>query len=80
MFVEAQYYFARMYAHGGGVKVDKRKASYWYTKAAEQGLGYAQYDLALMYDNGDGIEVDKEKALYWYKKAADQGVTEARLD
>ncbi|MCX8627217.1 sel1 repeat family protein, partial [Gilliamella sp. B3976] len=43
-----------MYADGEGVKVDKEKALYWYTKAAEQGVGDAQFNLGLMYDDGDG--------------------------
>ena len=70
---EAQFNLALMYEKGDGIKQDKQKALYWYTKAAEQGLFVAQNNLGFMYNEGEGIEQDKQKAIYWLTKAAEQG-------
>ena len=70
-----------MYDEGNGIKQDKQKAFYWYTKAAEQGYLYAQYNLANMYyEKGNGTKQDKQKAFYWYTKAAEQGYAEAQYN
>jgi FOG: TPR repeat, SEL1 subfamily len=57
----AQHNLAVMYYQGKGIKQDKQKAFYWYTKAAEQGEPKAQYNLATMYHQGDGIKQDIQK-------------------
>ena len=62
-----------------GVKYDEsvpkdcEKAAYWFTKAAEQGDGYAQMRLGYSYANGEGVPKDFEKANYWFTKAVEQG-------
>ena len=62
-----------MYNQGDGIKQDKQKAVYWYTKAAEQGYSSAQYNLALMYKYGDGIKQNKSLAKNYLKQSCSQG-------
>ncbi|MCX8627214.1 sel1 repeat family protein, partial [Gilliamella sp. B3976] len=50
----AQYNLGLMYDEGDGVDVNKEKAIYWYTKAAEQGGREAQNNLGALYQQGDG--------------------------
>jgi len=65
---EAQYWLGRCYYNGNGVKEDKEKAVFWWTKAAEQGNCEAIFELILCYSHGDGVHKDTEKADYWDKK------------
>ncbi|WP_267336418.1 tetratricopeptide repeat protein [Gilliamella sp. B2923] len=51
------------------MEVDKEKALYLYTQAAQEGNIYAQLELAYRYDQGEGVEVNKEKARHWYSIA-----------
>jgi TPR repeat protein len=53
--------------------LDRRKAMYWWRKAAEQGHAIAQCLLANGYESGDGVPLDMEQALYWYRRCAQQG-------
>lgn len=73
-FVGAQYYLAIMYAEGDGVNVDKRKALYWYIKAAEQGYSEAQYNLGLIYLQGDGVKKDIAIAKKYFTQACSLGI------
>ena len=76
---DAQFAFGREYYTGDG-KIHKnlKKAMYWYTKAAEQGLAEAQFNLAAMYNFGEGIQKDMEKSVHWLTKAAEQGLAKAQ--
>jgi len=66
-----------MYDKGDGIKQDKQKAVYWYTKAAKQGLSEAQYNLAVMYDKGDGVKQNRSLAHKYYQQACDGDYQEA---
>ncbi|MCX8596551.1 sel1 repeat family protein [Gilliamella sp. B3486] len=51
-----------MYDEGEGVKVDKKKALYWYTKAADNGDTQAMHNLGVMYYKSDRIEKNSDLA------------------
>ncbi len=55
------------------------KATYWWLKAAQQGVVAAQYNLAMCYDNGQGVTRDYYEANKWYRKAAENGYSEAQV-
>jgi TPR repeat protein len=76
----AQYYLARMYAHGCGVEKDESQAVSWYRQAAEQGNACAQNNLGWMYQEGCGVEKDDSQAVSWYRKAAEQGYALAQYN
>ena len=67
---EAQRNLACTYAVGEAVPYDPVKATYWYTKAAENDYGEAQNDIACMWLDGEAGYVDLDKAIFWYKKCA----------
>ena len=67
-----------MYTNGYGVKVDDKKAVYWYNKAAQQGHPRAQYNLGVMYLLGKGIYKSFEEAKPWLQLAYENGVDEAK--
>jgi len=58
---------------------DKKKAVYWYRKAALQDYDKAQLDLGMMYEDGEGVLKDNNKAYEWFLKAANQGNSTAML-
>ena len=66
-----------MYSEGQGVPQDAKKAVYWYTLSAEQGVPVAQLNLGLLYLHGEGIEPNFELAYMWGNLAAANG---AELD
>ena len=76
----AQNNLALCFYRGDGVKADRQKAVYWFTKAAEQGKATAQYNLALCFYNGEGVAKDYQKAVYWCTKAAEQGEATAQYN
>lgn len=55
-----------------------KDASYWWTRAAEQGHVLAQYNLGLMYERGVGVEMDAKQAFHWFKEAAKGGDSAAQ--
>ena len=70
---EAQDCLASRYYRGKGVPVDKKKALFWFRKAAEQGLVGTQCFLGYLYYEGHEIAQDREQAFFWFSKAAEQG-------
>lgn len=76
---EAQFYLYLIYANGEGIVKDEQKATYWLTKAAEQGHAKAQTSLGLHYafKFQSGLKnhrnYDAEQAEFWFRKAAYQG-------
>ena len=71
---DAQYNLGLMYYNGQGVKMDYKKAFYWFKKSAEQGNAQAQILLGEIYQTGyGGTPQDEKKALYWFKKSAENG-------
>jgi|CXWL01.1.fsa_nt_gi TPR repeat protein len=69
----AQHNLGVMYEEGLGVKIDLKKALFWYRKAGENGYANSQINLGIMYANGTGIKKNDVTAVYWYRKAAEQG-------
>ena len=61
-----------MYYYGNLVKkADKKKAYFWFLKAAENGHPKAQHNIAYMYYIGENPVVkDEKKAIFWWKKSA----------
>jgi TPR repeat protein len=66
----AQRNLACTYAVGEAVSYNPEKATYWYTRAAEQGHSEAQNDIAGMWLDGEAGKVDIEKAIFWYEQCA----------
>ena len=59
-------------------KKNYKKAVYWLTKSAQQGILEAQYNLGVMYEKGDGVPQNYKQAVYWYTKSAQQGFPQAQ--
>lgn len=74
-----QHNLATMYQIGEGVEKNQEKASYWFLKAAMQGLPQSQAKVGVRYWQGTGVPMDREKAVYWMKKAAEQGEVTAEV-
>ncbi|WP_108812263.1 tetratricopeptide repeat protein [Sphingorhabdus sp. Alg231-15] len=70
---EAQSLLGEAYEFGEGVKLDYRKALFWYKKSADQGHDRAQANIGAMYQRGDGVEADLDVARQWSELAATQG-------
>ena len=69
---EDQLNLGAFYEYGIDVPKDEKKAFYWYTKAANQGLAEAQYSLGLITFLRGGKN-DAKQAFKWFGKAAEQG-------
>jgi TPR repeat protein len=48
------------------------EATFWWRKAAEQGIADAQWWLGIAYYYGKGVPQDHVMADFWYRKAAEQ--------
>jgi len=70
--VGGQFNLGHCFYIGGGVKLDKKKALRYYSKAAEQGYAEAQCSCGVMYYNGDGVERDAEEAKKFWALASAQ--------
>jgi uncharacterized protein len=66
----AQSYVGLFIHSGYGVKVDYKKAFYWFEKAAKQGLPLGNLGLAVMYLKGQHIEQNTTTAISLLKKAS----------
>ena len=79
--VEAQYHLGMCYRVGETTicPSDSEKATFWFTKAAEQGYSTAQIIIGECCERGTSLPKDLEKANYWYAKAAEQGNSEGQL-
>ena len=55
-----------MYDLGEGVAIDKKDATKWFEKAAEQGDIPAQFHMGLMYVHGEGFTRHYEEAFKWF--------------
>jgi TPR repeat protein len=62
-----------MYLHGKGTKHDKKKAFFWFKKAAMNGSITSAYDVGLCLERGEGVQRDRRAALRWYRRAASGG-------
>ena len=70
---KSQWYLGVMYETGTEVSKDYKKATKWFSLAANQGFAPAQFNLALNYDLGHGVLQDYVKAHKWLSLAATQG-------
>lgn len=73
--INAQNRSGYSYMMGEGTPKDYAKAMHWFTKAQEQGSGYACGAIGWMYNKGYGVSKDLNKALEWYKKGMDRNNT-----
>jgi hypothetical protein len=67
--VDAMSELGKMYATGGGVKLDKKKAERLYRAAADRGYAPAQNNLGILLDS----EQKFEEAVRYFALAANQG-------
>ncbi|MDE7329531.1 MAG: sel1 repeat family protein [Clostridia bacterium] len=71
---DSQRIMGEIYSNAGhGVKVDYKKAEYWYLKSAKQGNGRAQCELGIIYAEGKHGAADCEKAAALLESSAKQG-------
>lgn len=78
----SQYILGMIYDLGkAGVSQDIKKATYWYTKAAEQGHAESQYHVGSLYyfSGNEQIPQDYKKAVFWTTRAAKQGHGKAQF-
>jgi len=64
---------ANLFEHGCGVPRDGQQAIFWYTEAANAGLGQAMGNLGRMYTEGVSVKQDPIQAYMWTKLAMYQG-------
>jgi len=74
---EAQFSLGLLYDTGRINERDPDKAIYWFTRAAEAGIGGACLYLGIKYEFGTGVQQNSSTAQYWYKRAALQGWPQA---
>ncbi|MFK7840027.1 MAG: peptidoglycan-binding protein [Bdellovibrionales bacterium] len=78
---EAQHDLAAIYTAGhGGVTQDYSRASFWFEKAAENGIANASYNLGVLNHQGLGTKPDIQQAMSWYQDAAAKGHPEAQYN
>ena len=76
---DSQMMLGLMYRDGrDGLTVDKTKAVYWLSLAAEGGQTYAADQLGRMYADGQGVSADPAMAVSWWARAAQQGSADAQ--
>lgn len=62
-----------MFSNGIGVKVDNKRAVFYYLKAAELGFSGSQNNLGWAYYKGTGVSKNFGLAIYWITRATEQG-------
>lgn len=72
-----QQQLGSMYYTGSGAKQDHKKAAYWFSKAADQGMPVSQFNLGIMYQSGMGVNASETEVKKWLQKAAEQGDAQA---
>ena len=78
--INAQFELGNLYSNKNTPNYDIEKAILWYSKAANQGSGYAQNNLGRIYSSvtkkGEfpGAKFNDELAFYWMLKAAQQNI------
>ena len=74
---EAQFSLGLLYDTGRESERNPEQAIYWFTRAAEAGIGGACLYLGMKYEFGTGVPQNRAKAQHWYKQAALQGWPQA---
>ncbi len=69
----AQNKLGTLYSDGHGIKLNYKKAIYWYQKAINQGYFRAYNNLGYLYQYGQGVKQNYEKAADLYKRADGKG-------
>jgi TPR repeat protein len=69
----AMYSLSRIYAFGGPIRRDERKAVLWLRRAAAAGDLDSITNLGVRYRYGEGVRKNAAKALRWYRAAAARG-------
>lgn len=77
---EAQSILGYCYLVGVGLRKNRRKASFWRLRAAQQGNSAAMANLGLMYETGNGVRANLKTAKKWYAKAAKVGEVTAQVN
>ena len=78
---EAQHDMGAIYVAGHGqIKQDLRRAVFWFTEAANNGIANAKYNLGVLYHQGLGVEQSISQAITLYDEAADLGHAEAQYN
>jgi TPR repeat protein len=65
-----------MYDQGNGVPLDRKRAVWYLTRAANGGNRGAQHQLGVYWEEGEVLPQDMKKAMEWYMKSAQQGMPE----
>jgi TPR repeat protein len=65
------------YDQGTGVPLDRTRAVWYLTRAANGGNRGAQHQLGVYWEEGEVLPQDMKKAMEWYMKSAQQGMPEA---
>jgi len=65
------------YDQGRGVPLDRTRAVWYLTRAANGGNRGAQDQLGVYWEEGEVLPQDMKKAMEWYMKSAQQGMPEA---
>jgi TPR repeat protein len=67
-----------MYDQGRGVPLDKTRAVWYLTRAANGGNRGAQFEIGVYWEEGEVFPQDMKKAMEWYMKSAQQALPEAQ--
>lgn len=79
--VSAQITLAVAYEHGlSNCKEDQKKATYWFNKAADNGVVSAQHEMGVRYFIGKGVRQNELEAIKFFKLAAEQNSSECQLN
>ncbi len=76
--LEAQHLLAKYYESGYYVKKSKKKAFYWYLRAANDGHTAVYEKVAECYEKGRGVEQNDHTAAKWYRLAEQFGSQTAK--
>jgi TPR repeat protein len=63
----------QMYDQGDGVPLDRIRAVWYLTRAANGGNRGAEYEIGVYWEEGEVLPLDQKKAMEWYMKSAQQG-------
>jgi len=67
----------QMYDQGRGVPLDRIRAVWYLTRAANAGNRGAEYEIGVYWEEGEVLPLDMKKAMEWYMKSAQLGFLNA---
>ncbi|MCK5374531.1 MAG: SEL1-like repeat protein, partial [Alphaproteobacteria bacterium] len=78
---EAQHDLGAIYIAGrGNIRQNLKRAVFWFTEAANNGVANAKYNLGVLYHQGLGVSEDLDKAISLYEAASEMGHPEAQYN